>query len=93
MDNATEVMYSDGTVAFVMLNSSGQYHVNITALNCAGSSPALSGIINIIDTGSYTVIIILYSLLISAYAYISMWVLENYSTSVSEMHLTTIVSI
>ena len=93
MDNATEVMYSDGTVAFVMLNSSGQYHVNITALDCAGSSPALSGIINIIDTGSYTVIIILYSLLISAYAYISMWVLENYSTSVSEMHLTTIVSI
>ena len=51
MDNATEVMYSDGTMAFVTLNSSGQYHVNITALNCAGSSPALSAVINIIDTG------------------------------------------
>ena len=55
MDNATEfdVVYSDGTMAFVTLNSSGQYLVNITALNCAGSSPALSGVINIIDTGSY----------------------------------------
>ena len=58
VDDATEVMYSDGTMAFVTLNNSGQYHVNITALNCAGSSPALSGIINIIDTGSYTVIIL-----------------------------------
>ena len=55
VDNATD---SDGTMASVTLNSFGQYHVNITALNCAGSSPALSGIINIIDTGSYTVIIL-----------------------------------
>ena len=51
MDNATEVMYSDGTMAFVTVNSSGQYRVHITALNCAGSSPALSGVINIINTG------------------------------------------
>ena len=51
VDNATEVMYSDGTMALVTLNSSGQYHVNITALNCAGSSPPLSGVINITDTG------------------------------------------
>ena len=55
VDNATEVMYSDGTIAFVTLNSSGQYHVNITALNCVGSSPALSGVINIINTGSYCI--------------------------------------
>ena len=48
VDNATKVIYSDGRMAFVMLNSFGQYHVNITALNCAGSSPALSGVINII---------------------------------------------
>ena len=74
MDNATEVMYSDGTVAFVTLNSSGQYHVHITALNCAGSSPALSGVINIINTGSYC------TCSLSAYSYISMWVLENYTT-------------
>ena len=53
VDNATEVMYIDGTMAFVTLDSSGQYHVNITVLNCAGSSPALSGIINIIDTGMW----------------------------------------
>ena len=77
VDNATKVMYSDDTMAFVTLNSSGQYHVNITAVNCAGSSPALSGIINIIDTGSYTVIILFTK---SLYAYISMWVLENYTT-------------
>ena len=51
VDNATEVMYSDGTMALVTLNSSGQYHVNITALNCAGSSPPLSGVTNITDTG------------------------------------------
>ena len=74
VDNATEVMYSDGTMAFVTLNSSGQYHVNITALNCAGSSPALSGVINIIDTGSY------YTYSLGGYAYISLWVLENYTT-------------
>ena len=54
VDNATEVMYSDCTIALVTLNSSGHYQVNITALNCAGSSPALSGVINIIDTGMWT---------------------------------------
>ena len=52
VNNATEVMYSDGTMAFVMLNSSGEYHVNITALNCAGSSPPLSEVIKIADTAT-----------------------------------------
>ena len=74
MDNATEVKYSDGTMAFDTLNSSGQYHVNITALRCAGSSPALSGVINIIDTGSYCT----YSLV--AYAYLPFRVLKNNTT-------------
>ena len=54
VDRATEVMYIDDTMAFVTLNSSGQYLVNITALNCAGSCPALSGVINIVDTGMRT---------------------------------------
>ena len=73
VDNATEVMYTDDTMAFVTLNLSGQYRVNITALNCAGSSLALSGVINIINTGSYCT----YSL--GTYAYISM-VLANNTT-------------
>ena len=72
MENATEVMYSDETMAFVTLNSSGQYIVHITALNFAGSSPALSGVINIINTGSYCT-----HLLLGVNAYSSMWVFDK----------------
>ena len=72
VENATEVMYSDETMAFVTLNSSGQYIVHITALNFAGSSPALSGVINIINTGSYCT-----HLLLGVNAYSSMWVFDK----------------
>ena len=54
---ATEIdnYYTNDTVALVTLYSPGQYLVNITAsaLNCAGSSSALSGVINIIETGTF----------------------------------------
>ena len=46
VDNATEVMYTDDTMAFVRLNLSGQYRVNITDLNFPGAAASLTWNVN-----------------------------------------------